>query len=358
MIRQRLARLFRGTFVALLLCAGSGLVATPAVAQALYTVAGTPVDVTAATAIQARERALAEAQQAAARKLLERLVVPAGSPLPRLSSAQVSGIVQDVEIADEKVSPTRYIASVTVRFRPEAVRRLLRDQGLRFAEREGAPILVLPVLDVRGGPILFDDRNRWLRAWADQTTEGATPIVVPLGDIGDVNALTAQQAIAGDFNRISPVARRYGATEVAVVRASPAPNGSVAVVTTMVKADGTAQIGRSTYPVTDDDYAAAARGTAQALDRNWRAEVAAAAPEAGAPGTMLATAPAVSVEEWAALRRRIAETPGVDRVEVVALAAGAGRLRILHRADPGRLAAALAALGATVDGSSEAPRPR
>ncbi|MCC7274997.1 MAG: DUF2066 domain-containing protein [Alphaproteobacteria bacterium] len=352
MIRQRLAWRLRAATAALLLSMA------PAGAQSLYTIGGNTVDVTAATAIQARERALGDAQQAAARKLLERLVVPPGTPLPRLSASQVAGLVQDVEIADEKVLPTRYIASVTVRFRPEAVQQFLRDQGLRFAEREGRPVLVLPVLDLPDGPVLFDDRNAWLRAWADRPQSGAVPLAVPLGDLADVGALTAPQALAGDRGRVAALARRYGADEVAVVRATPGAGGNVAVAVTMLRADGAAPVGRTSHPNQDGSYAAAVRATGAVFDRQWRAAAAVAA-EPGTGGALLVTAPAANAEEWATLRRRLAETAGVEMVEVVALAAGTGRLRLRYRGDPTRLQAALAPLGVRLDqGPAETPLTR
>ena len=361
MIRQRPAnepRAIARIGLALLLC---GLVlagpSMPAAAAGPFTVPDNPVDVTAASAVQARERALAEAQQAAARKLMERLVVPAGGTPPRLSAAQIQGLVQDVEISDEKVSAVRYIANVTVRFRPDAVRSLLRDQGILFTERAAQPVLVLPVLDLADGPILFDDRNGWLRAWADRPPAGGATVAVPLGDLADVGALSAAQALAGDRARIIALARRYGAEEVAVLRAAPAAGGTLAVTVTRFSGDGPARTSRSSYPDPEQNFATALRGTAALLERPQPPATppAAAAAPAGPGGADLATAPVTTMEEWVALRRRIAETPGVERVDIVALTAGQARLRITHRLGWEQLRQAMAPLAVQVDAAAPAP---
>ncbi|WP_374443572.1 DUF2066 domain-containing protein, partial [Stella sp.] len=317
-------------------------------ARAQYEVTGNAVDVTAASAVQARERALAEAQQTAARRLMERLVIPAGGTPPRLSAAQAAALVQDVEIADERVTPVRYMATVTVRFRPEAVRRFLSEQGVPYSDRARRPTLVLPVLDLPEGPILFDDRNLWLRAWSERPSDGT--LVVPLGDLADVGALTAAQALAGDRARIAALARRYGTDGVAVVRAGRGAGDGVTVATARFAGDAPAVSQRASYPDPDRTFAAAVRGTAQALDRPL-APPPGAAPAAGggADGADLATAPTGSAEDWVQLRRRIAETPGVERVDVVTLSAGRARLRITHRLGHDRLRQAMAALGVEVE---------
>lgn len=326
----------------------------PARAAEPFTVAGNAVDVTAATAMQARERALAEAQQTAARKLLERLVVPAGGTPPRLSAGQAANLVQDVEVVDEKVSAVRYIATITVRFRPDAVRNFLRQQGVRFVEREAAPVLVLPVLDLPGGPVLFDDRNRWLQAWADHPpTGGATPLVVPLGDIGDVTALSAAQALAGDRARMAPLARRYGAEDVAVVRAAPSAGGNIGITVTRFSGDGPPRTSRASAPDPDGTLAGPMRAAAAALDRPVAPAV--VPPVEEASGSAYATVRIASMEEWVALRRRIAETPGVERVDMVALTPGMARLLIRHRLGGDRLRQAMGPLGVQVDAVQDQP---
>jgi hypothetical protein len=336
MIRQRWAGRIRAAVLALLAATAT------AKADALFTVSDNPVDVTAANAIAARERALGEAQTAAARKLLERLVAPGDvARLPRVPPGQAAAWVQDVEIADERVTPVRYMANVTVRFRPEPVRRFLSEQGLAFVEREAAPTLVVPILVQPDGPILFDDRNRWLRAWADRPAGGIAPTVVPLGDIADVSGLSAAQALAGDRARLAALARRYGATRIAVVQARPGAGGEVGVTTTIYDGDSVPETVIESHGDPTGDHAGPGRETAATIERRWRASAARAPAAAGSAGALLVTAAIQSPEEWAALRRRLADVPGIERVDVVAVMPGRGRLRLHHQGGIDQLRSAL-----------------
>ena len=48
----------------------------------------------------------------------------------------VSELVRDFEVADEKTSAVRYLARMTVRFREDAVRTLLREHGVARVDEE------------------------------------------------------------------------------------------------------------------------------------------------------------------------------------------------------------------------------
>lgn len=343
---------FRHLPLALLALALALLAAVPQ-AAAQYEITGNQVDVTAATAVQARERALAEAQQAAARRLMERLVVPAGGTPPRLSPGQAAALVQDVEVAEERVTPVRYMATVTVRFRPEAVRRFLTEQGVAFSERAARPVLVLPVLDLPDGPLLFDDRNPWLQAWSEQS--GGGTFAVPIGDLADITALSPAQALAGDRGRIAALARRYGTGVVAVVRATPGSGSAMTVAITRYSGDDPASRQRvNVAGQGDGGFAAAVRSTIPVLERPLApSRPPADLPRPAAGGVDRATAPTGTAEAWIQLRRRIVETPGVERVEIEALSADRARLRIAHRLGHDGLRRAMAPLGVEV----EAPAP-
>ena len=217
-------RRFSGVLLLALLVAGlgSGL----ALAQArvdfnVFTVRGIEVDVTAKTAAAAREAALAEGHVMAMQKLLARL-------LPReeltrvtpLKAEQVVGFVKDFEVAAERTSDVRYLASLTFRFKPDAVRGLLRNDGLVHAETRSKPVLVLPVFGAVGKARLWEETNPWWKVWAQRQPEDwLVPLIVPLGDLGDISAIDADQALEGDMERLSAIAARYGAQDVLITQA-------------------------------------------------------------------------------------------------------------------------------------------
>jgi len=104
--------------------------AIPAPAEAAlprsYRVAEVPVDTTAASAEAAREIALDQGQLAALERLLRRLTLPEDHEhLPQLPIDAVTNLVSGFQVDDERVSPTRYRAKLTVDFRGEAVRELV-----------------------------------------------------------------------------------------------------------------------------------------------------------------------------------------------------------------------------------------
>ena len=92
-----------------------------AVANDLFTVSSLAVDSTEDDANAARRRALAEGQERALKLLLEKITLDSDhSRLPVIRQPEVGNFVQGFEIANERRSERRYIADLTVRFKPYA----------------------------------------------------------------------------------------------------------------------------------------------------------------------------------------------------------------------------------------------
>ncbi len=205
--------------LAILLAGGAGplLAATPDV----YEVAGVAVDVTAETAAKARDTAIAEGHAKAFRQLLARLTLKADrGRLPELTVNGIAAYVTDFSVANEKTSATRYLAHLTFRFKRDGIRRLLTDYRLPFAETPSKPVLVLPVFEEAGAVLLWDTPNPWRTAWEETPApEGLVPLALPLGDLSDIAAIGAEQAVRGDTQRLAAIASRYGAGDSLVTHA-------------------------------------------------------------------------------------------------------------------------------------------
>ncbi len=104
-----------------MLCAIWAATALPAHAQSPLRQAGIEVDATAADAVQARERAHAQARRTG----LERLARAVGAAPPALSDAQIDALVASLIVEQERVTPTRYAARLTVVFNGAAARTAL-----------------------------------------------------------------------------------------------------------------------------------------------------------------------------------------------------------------------------------------
>ena len=188
----------------------------------VFEVKGVAVDVTAETAAAARVQALAEGERIAYGRLLGRLVpITEQNRLPDLGSGEVVQLVKDISVAEEKTSAVRYLAKLDIRFKDEEIRCLLIDYGIPFAETPSKPVLVLPVYQAAGALLLWDDPNPWRDAWAKGAAgDGLVPLVLPLGDLADIAAIGAEQAIGGDGQRLAAVAARYGAGDTLVTHAT------------------------------------------------------------------------------------------------------------------------------------------
>jgi hypothetical protein len=194
----------------------------------LFQVSGIEVDATAVDAVAAREQALLQGQIEGLRRLMRRLT-PAEehARLPLVGPAEIERYVQNFEIADEQVASNRYLAQLTVRYEPDAVRGLLQGAALSYAETVSEPIVLLPVYRGSGGAQLWPEGNPWWMAWAEHLDpERLVRLVLPLGDLQDMATVTADQAMTGDQSALAALGQRYGSDDVLVVIATPRGSGA------------------------------------------------------------------------------------------------------------------------------------
>ena len=189
----------------------------------LFQVSRIPVDASAADAVAAREQALVQGQVEGLRRLLRRLTpADAYGRLPVVGPAEIERYVQNFEIAEEQVASNRYLAQLTVGYQPDAVRELLQDHGLSYAELVSEPVVILPVYRTSAGPQLWPENNPWWQAWAEHLdSERLLRLVLPLGDLQDMATVTPDRAMAGDIDGLAALGQRYGSNEVLVVIATP-----------------------------------------------------------------------------------------------------------------------------------------
>jgi hypothetical protein len=334
----------RAGAILLLLCA------IPARADdSVFAVSRILVDETASSATEARELALTAGHRQAWERLVRRLVLLRDqAAAPALSASRIAELVSGFEVVEEKASNVRYLAELRMDFAPDAVRRLLRDSGVPFAETSSKTVVVLPVMRRAGAVLLWDAVNTWLAAWRGlPPADGLVPMVVPKGELADIADIGPEQALAGDEARIAAIARRYGAADGLLAYAVLAQRGDGASVQATVSRLGAGTRGRTLVRAFEsaegeDEAALLARAAAEIrlqVEESWKRDNILRFDDRR---TLVAIAPLTDASAWVALRRRVDGVAFIERSEILALSRRQATLRLSYIGDEEQLALALA----------------
>lgn len=304
----------------------SALLAFPAMAQDIFTVTGVHVDESADTAAAARERALEIGQRLAFEEVVARITLPedrAGLQIP--DTAEITNMVRDFGVSNEKTSSVRYIADMTVRFKDDELRRYLRFRDVSFAELQSKPVMIVPVYRTSGYVSLWDDPNPWREVWSRNiATSGLVPIKAPIGDLTDISTVSAEQAENGAMDRLSQLARRYGA-DVAVVASAdvtgPVGGESVNVTITRYDPNGAPQIfgvQENTLPdeTLNETLVRAAKSVQDQLADGWKR---ANLINYSTGGSLMVFIPITGLQDWAKIEDKLIGLPVVRNSRVVAM---------------------------------------
>jgi len=326
----------------------------------VFTVAAVTVDATAANAAAARDAARNAGARQAYQILLARLTVAADRDrLPPPSETVLNDLVAGFEVAKERASGVRYLADYTYHFRPDAVRNLLRQAGVPFAESRSKPLVVLAVMDGAAGPVLWEDPNPWRDAWSAHTPRaGLVPWALPYGELDDVQAIDAEAALNGDGARLQAVSQRYNGADILVTHATLAHDADPHTVKVSSARYAPAlalppQAWEQTYTAEKgkrdgDLWAAAVAGTAAQVEDAWKSSN---RIDFRKSGTMLVRVPVSELKDWITVRNRLVGIPAIERSNLVALDRGEVKLSISYFGDPSELRLALAQRDLVLDGS-------
>ncbi len=322
-----------------------------------FTVSGVHEDVTAASALAAKDQAQAEGQAKAFGQLMDRL---APGKAPRLGAAQITDLVIGFEVANERSSTVRYAADYTFHFNPAAVRRMLDANGIAAVTPppQAKPVAVLPVfVGSDGRAVLWDDPNPWRDAWAqhggDQTS---LPMVVPVGDLPDVAAIDAPKALAGDRAALKAISARYQNDDVLVVQGkfaapgrfeinamrysldNPGPPQTAALMTSAKPGETEAQqLARSVAYVENADRPGVEAGEYRRRERRGYAS--------------MSCSRRVRSADWVSVRNRLRAIPSVRGADLVTFDRSQLRVAIRYIGTQDQLRAALSDKGLELGGA-------
>ncbi len=211
-----------------------------AVGEDVFVVPRVTVQAKAKSATSAKAAAQLQGRRRAIDILLRRLTVEEDWVyLPTLATGEPAEAISDLErgvitltdrdlellesgfeVYNEKSSSSTYRAFITYRFKPDTIRKLLRDARIPYSEVQTRTALVLPVLQTKNGAYLWEENNPWMAAWKVRPYDNElTPMIAPLGDLEDTATITARQALALNENALYEIAQRYSVSQVIVAHA-------------------------------------------------------------------------------------------------------------------------------------------
>jgi hypothetical protein len=332
--------------VAAINCAG--IESAARAGEDVFTVAKYPVEARADNAVAAKDRALAEGQQAAFRSLLKRLITVTAYPrMAALKSIKAGDLVEGIRVRSERNSTTEYVATLDFSFQSKSVRDLLRREDIPFTD-EAAPVLtVIPVLRAGKGAT-GKEAAPWSEAWKGLDLEHAlTPVKIEAlkSSVGSesLNALAA-----GDGGGMRALVAAYGSELVVLALADEEVSAKRLTVTLAGRDAVGAFTLKRVYRIDPSDRAytreLAAVVSLGILEGRWKAIKAGAAAQAGG-ADMLIAVEFRGMGEWQDISRRLGATRGVEELEVAGLSARGARVTLRYAEGPERLAEELARQG-------------
>lgn len=328
-----------------------------------YTVRGIKVDVSAENSLKARDKAFSEGQAAAFEILAKNL--SGEETVKKYDEERIGKLVKSFQVESERASGTRYTATLTYHFKPQATAALLGKSGIEVSDdpynkpKKNTPdtptqtaevqrALVLPILRSSDKSILWEESTTWRRAWENVLSDHPMPdLMLAEGTVEDVGSITASEALAGLNVPLTRIMRKYQAKEVLVAvlmsgDKGPQPNQNLSVQLARFDSNGK-MLGTTTLPfpaqparkemewlqssVTNTIsawQASKARATEQAAATpNGIAQPATQPSNPNTPATggqylrVPLTVPFANMEEWAAKRQTLESIPGMASLVVL-----------------------------------------
>ncbi len=333
----------------LLVVAGLFLISNRASAQGdVFSVRDVKVDVTAASTAEARDKALMMGERTAFLLLLKRLTMRVDHPrLPNFDATEIASYVLDFEVAQEKASAVRYLATLNYSFKAKEIRNLLIDREIAFAETTSKPVLVLPVYQAAGTLLLWDDPNPWRQAWTMRPElYSLVPAILPSGDLADIAAIGPEQAVAGDEQRLSVIASRYEAGDTVVAHATLKMDRGQPDLEVYVTRYGTALqeqtvvksfASQNQEPLESLLARAAAELTSQ-MEDNWKRDN---LLQFGRQAVVAVKIRISGLNDWLDIRNRLGGVAVIRRSDLVILSLDEVRVNLHYIGEPEQLALAL-----------------
>jgi len=292
----------------------------------VYTIVRLPIDASGPSAAEARDIAMSQGRVEALQQLFRRLTPQTyWGVLPLVSGSDAVSMVAGLQLANEKTSPTRYLAQVTYSFKPARIREALRQANIPFSETQARAAVLLAILDTPEGLFLWQADNPWSQAWKSRSLGNElVPFLLPLGELEDLVSVNAQDALDENWQVLSPFAQRYGVSEVMLARATLQDmDGAQGMQIQMVRLNGGAVpvqrlgliIENETELPLQDLLNLGIDQVLMRLDETWKRKT---IIRSGAQSDLLAaTVHFTDLKEWLDIKQRLKRVSSIHSFEIV-----------------------------------------
>jgi hypothetical protein len=341
----------------------AALYAFPVAAQnkpaSIYSVAKVSVTADADNAVAAKEKALADAQQIALRRLLKRMTHgQSHSRLPVLTDDMVERMVDGMAVRRESNSNTRYIATLDFSFEPAAVRDILNRFGLPYTDQQAPQVMMLPMM-IEGGAPRPATNNAWYSALSAVDGDHALAPVKLTPPRSDVTAAMIGD-LAGNSRGVFETLKYQYRSENLVLAVAEVDPQATQLRMRLIGQDavGAFALDRTfRIPERDIDFTAslAAQIAVKVIEGRWKTTRLAsqgALTSGGAPvdlETIALTAQFSGLKAWQQMRARLQKVPGVQGLDVKALNARGASLTVDFPGGADRLAQAAQSQGLALE---------
>lgn len=305
------------------------------------------VDVTGKDAADARSQAMEKAESDALVALLGKLDQAGQSEavVASIDSRKLSKMVKGIEVIDEKISGNRYHAQLLVSFDGDEISSLISKINEQAADdRIGlvSSFLIIPVYQEGNKTILWDGTNPWFSVWKNVGLENNLgDVVVPYGDINDYNVIDVDKAGTATYSSLTPMAIRYGVTDIVVVQAklTQKPDLVLSVIKRRISR-GHNEVNSLSYRADPQEtrdllLARAARDIIFGLQHKKTEELSTnRTVRGGERNRMMMLASISTMPSWTQLRKKLSDLPMVDRIELLAISAKQVDMIVHYRGDP------------------------
>lgn len=187
-----------------------------------YVIDNVSVNIKAEETTQARDQAIQQAQQQALRQLLPSLIsIKDVIYVPEADKDTITEMIKGFEVHQETMTENSYAAQFRITFYEAKVRDFLKQAGLRLVEDSKLPMMVIPLLRKEEDYILWGEDNPWLQAWNQVILQGGgVEIMIPLGDLEDMDMIEIEDVIARDYTVLQLLAKKYGAVDIVIMEAN------------------------------------------------------------------------------------------------------------------------------------------